>query len=80
MKYTQLEMDIPSMSDSQGNQKVIFSRGKCLLYVDNKFAHRYFYSEKRQMVLELVCSIHVYRFSLQATPTLQAQLLHNKPR
>lgn len=67
------------MSDSQGNQ-VIFSRAKCLIYMDKKFAQRYFSSEKRQMVLELVFSMYVYRFSLQATPTLQAQLLHNKPR
>lgn len=76
----QLEVDIPSMSDSQGSQKVIFSKEKWLIYVDNKFAPKYFYSEKRQMVLELVFLLYVYRFSLQATPTLQAQLLHNKPR
>lgn len=55
-------MDIPSMSNSQGNQKVILSREKHLLFVDKKFAHSYFYSEKRQMVLELVCLIYVYRF------------------
>lgn len=45
----------------------------------DKFAHRYFYPEKRRMVLELLFSMYVYRFSLEAAPTLQAQLLHNKP-
>jgi len=68
------------MSGSQGHQKVLFLRGKCLIDVDKKFAHRCFYSEKRQIVLDLVFSMYVYRVSLQTTPTLQAQLLHNKPR
>lgn len=50
------------MRDNQGNRNIISSRGKCLLYVDHQFVHRYFCSEKSQMVLELVCSKNVLGF------------------